>query len=280
MAIATMIVHIDADPMPDARLTLAVALANRFEATLIGVGADPYSTAYYASGIELGPVAGQMITADRAAVEAGLKRAEEKFRGAAGAVKAGSDWRAHVQSPLTMLAAECRAADLVIASHSHRDRNSDHEVAAPGLLVLHTGRPVLVAPPEATALNAARVVVAWKDTREARRALSDSLPFLKIAETVELVEIVDSKDAAPAAAARLADIAKHLLRHGVDASASVDIENRHATGADQLLDFAEQKKADLIVAGGYGHSRVQEWVFGGFTKALLAQSRHAVLFSH
>ena len=280
MAIATIIVHVDADPAPDSGLMLAVAVANRFEARLVGVGAEPYRASYYGYGGDMGLGAGELISAETAAVETALQRAGDKFRSAASAVKAGSDWRADIQFPLVLIAAECRAADLVIAGQSRRDRSSDYGAAAPGLLILHTGRPVLVAPPDATDLNAARVLVAWKDTREARRALADALPFLKIAETVDLVEIVDSKEAESAAAARLADVAKHLLRHGVNASAGVDIENKHATGADQLLDFAEQKKADLIVAGGYGQSRLQEWVFGGFTRALLAQTRFAVLFSH
>jgi nucleotide-binding universal stress UspA family protein len=276
MSFVTFLVHIEADPTADPRLALAVSLANRFDARLIGVGAEPYRTAYYGYGIDLGYVAGDLIAADMAAVDADLKRAEEKFRTAADAVKGGSEWRAAVQFPLAMIAAESRAADLVITSCA----NSDHKVAAPGGLILQTGRPVLMATPEGRELNMASAVVAWKDTREARRALSDALPFLKMAETVALVEICDSKEATPAAAARLADVAEQLLRHGVNASVSVDIENKHATGADQLLDFAEQHEADLIVAGGYGHSRSREWVFGGFTKALLAQSRHAVLFSH
>jgi nucleotide-binding universal stress UspA family protein len=129
-------------------------------------------------------------------------------------------------------------------------------------------------------LKVASVVVAWKDTREACRAVSDALPFLQRAQTVHLVEICDSKDAAPAATTRLADVAGYLLRHSVNATVSVGINEEDATAAHYLLDVAERHDADLIVAGAYGHSRFQEWVFGGFTRALLAQTARAVLFSH
>ncbi len=145
---------------------------------------------------------------------------------------------------------------------------------------MQTGRPVLVTPPEASELNVASVVVAWKDTREGRRAVSDALPFLKRAATVHVVEICESETAAPATAARLADVANHLLRHGVQATVEAAITERNAAAADQLLNVVEQRKADLIVAGAYGHSRAQEWVFGGFTRTLLGQTTRAVLFSH
>jgi nucleotide-binding universal stress UspA family protein len=276
MAYATLLVHVEADPTPDPRLGLAVDLANRFGAKLIGVGAELYKTAYY--GGAAGYAVGEFMASEMDSVRADLARAEDKFRAAAAAVKAGLEWRAALDFPLAKIAAECRAADLVITSWSrHR---SGYEAAASGPIILQAGRPVLVAAPDEIVLDASTAVVAWKDAREARRALVDALPFLKLAETVELVEIVGRKDEAPAAAARLADVAGHLLLHGVAASTSAEIEDKHATGAEQLLDFAERKNAGLIVAGGYGHTRMREWVLGGFTRALLAQSKRSVLFSH
>lgn len=277
MAYATLLVHVEADPTPDPRLDLAVDLANRFGARLIGVGAELYNTSYFGAG-ESGYAVEAFVASEIDAVKANLVRAEAKFSAAAEAVKAGSEWRAALDFPLAKLAAECRAADLVITSRSrHR---SGYEAASRGPLVLQAGRPVLVGAPDASAFDGSTVVVAWKDTREARRALHDAIPFLKLAEAVEVVEVVGKKDEAAAATARLGDVAGHLLRHGVTASTSVDIEDKHATGAEQLLDFAERKNAGLIVAGGYGHSRMREWVLGGFTRALLAQSERAVLFSH
>ena len=279
MSFKTLLVHVEAGPAPDARLSLAIDLANQFDARLIGVGAELYRISYYGGeGLDYG--AGNVIAAEMESVEADLKRAEEKFRGAAAAVREGSDWRARVQFPLTEVAAEARAADLVITSRGGQRGGSDYNIAQPGALILQAGRPVLVAPSDAARLTVASVVVAWKDTREGRRAVTDALPFLQRAETIQLVEICDNKAAAPATAARLADVANYLLRHGVKSTVNADIAERDAAAAEQLLDIAERQKADLIVAGAYGHSRFQEWVFGGFTRALLAQTARAVLFSH
>jgi nucleotide-binding universal stress UspA family protein len=278
MSFATLLVHVEADPTPDPRLALAIDLANQFDAKLIGVGAEFYRTAYYDFGV--GTLIAAEMDAEMDSVDADLKRAEEKFRSAADAVRQGWDWRTAVRFPLAEVAAEVRAADLVVTSRSGRGGASDYKVALPGALILQTGRPVLVAPPDAVQLKVASAVVAWKDTREARRAVSDALPFLKRAQKVHLVEICESKDAAPAATTRLADVADHLLRHSVNATVSVEVDEKDATAAHHLLDVAERHDADLIVAGAYGHSRFQEWVFGGFTRALLAQTARAVLFSH
>jgi len=280
MSFQTLLVHVEPGAMPDSRLSLAVALANMFEAKLIGVGAEIYGTSGMGGGYEADFGSAEIFTMLAADVEANLARAEKKFQAAAGSVRQGSQWRAAVQFPVQKIAAEARAADLVITSRSDRDGASSYTVCAPGALIMQTGRPVLVAPPGAGQLTATNVIVAWKDTREARRAVSDALPFLKAATSVLLVEISDSVDSEPAARQRLADVGDHLLRHGVEAEAMVVAEAKTGSAADQLLDIATEQRADLIVAGGYGHSRVQEWVLGGFTRALLAQTEQAVLFSH
>lgn len=274
MSFATLLVHVEPDPMPDPRLALAVDLANQFDATLIGVGAEFNRTAYY------GDDGGYIMAAQMESVEADLKRAEEKFRSAATAVRRGWDWRASVRFPLAEVAAETRAADLVVTGHSSGRLASAYNVALPGPLILQTGRPVLVVPLGAVQLKMASVVVAWKDSREARRAISDALPILQKAQTVHVIEICDNEDAVPAATARVSDVAGHLLRHSINATVSVGVNEKDATASHHLLDVAERHDADLIVAGAYGHSRFQEWVFGGFTRALLTQTARAVLFSH
>lgn len=166
-----------------------------------------------------------------------------------------------------------------MTSPSRRHGRSDYNVATPAALALQTGRPVLVAPADATGLQLDRVLVAWRDTREARRALADALPILKRAKAVLVAEICGHADAL-AAEARLADVAQYLLRHGVHAATRVGPEERDVSSAQQLFEVADQHAGDLIVAGAYGHSRLGEWVFGGFTRALLAQTTRAVLLSH
>jgi nucleotide-binding universal stress UspA family protein len=282
MTFTSLLVHVEAAPPADARLALAVDLANQFNAKLIGIGAELYRAPIVGydgySGAEYG--VGAMLAEEVANVEADLQHAREKFQAAASAVRQGTDWRAAIQFPIAEIADEARAADLIVTSLGRKKGGSDYNFAAPGALVLQTGRPVLAAPPGATTLNAAKVIVAWKDSRESRRAIHDALPFLQRATTVLLTEIVEGRESAVAAEARLADVGVHLLRHGVKTQPSVLVEEKGSSASRQLLDVAERQDADLIVAGGYGHTRFQEWVFGGFTRALLAQSDRAVLFSH
>lgn len=275
MAFKTFLLHVEANPMPDPRLELAIDLANQFDAKLIGIGAEHLRTAYYGDD----PL-GYVVVADMETIEADLKFAEEKFRLVAKAVLRGCEWRSSTRFPLEGVTEEARAADLVVTSPSVWARGTDYKVALPGVLILDAGRPVLVTPPGASHLKIASVVVAWKDAREARRAVADALPFLEAAIAVHLVEICGSKDAVPAATARLADVAGFLNRHGVKSATYVEVEEKGSTAVEQLLDFSARKHADLIVAGAYGHNRLREWVFGGFTRALLNQTAHAVLFSH
>lgn len=280
MPFETFLMHVESDPTQDPRLALAVDLANQFDASLIGVGAEVYGTTAMGGGFGGEFASAEVYTMLAENVDANLARAEKKFQAIAGSVRQGSQWRAAVQFPAQTIAAEARAADLVISGHSHRKGASAYTAAAPGPLVMETGRPVLVVPPDCDHLMVKDVVVAWKDTREARRAVSDALPFLQKAAGVLLVEISDSIDAAPAARQRLSDVDEFLRRHGVKSEIMVVAEANHGSAGEQMLDIAGQQKADLIVAGAYGHNRLREWAFGGFTHELLAQTGKAVLFSH
>lgn len=279
MSFKTLLVHVEANTSPDVRLSLAVDLANQLHAKLLGVGAEFFRSPYY-GGDGIDYFAGDLIAAEMEFIESDLKSAEAKFRAAAAAVREGHEWRGSVRFPVAAVAAEARAADLVITSRSSATGASDYNIALPAALILQAGRPVLVTPPDTAQLTVKRAVVAWKDTREARRAVSDALPFLQGAEKVHLVELCDGAEAIPAATDRLTHLADYLLRHGVSATIGADIEGRDANAPHQLLDVAERHNADLIVAGVYGHSRLREWVFGGFTRALLDQTKRAILFGH
>ena len=272
MTFATFLVHVEPDSTADPRLALAVDLANQFDAMLIGVGAEIYGALSLGEGY-----AAEIVIGD---VEANLRRAEEKFRAIAGTVRQGTQWRSAMQFPVTEITNECRAADLVITGHSNHGGATSYTVGAPGPLIMETGRPVLAVPPDANKLTVANVVVAWKDTREARRAVSDALPFLKAARKVLLVEITESTSSIPTARGHVTEVSDHLRRHGIETTVMIVAEAKVGVAAEQFLDIAEQQKADLIVAGGYGHGRLREWVFGGFTRALLTQTTRAVLFSH
>jgi nucleotide-binding universal stress UspA family protein len=144
---------------------------------------------------------------------------------------------------------------------------------------MNIGRPVLVAPPRASAAPVDGVVlVAWKEGREAQRAVAAALPLLKQAREVKVVEICASADAA-ASAARVADVAAWLRRHGVVAESEAKVRDERPAG-DRILALVEQMGANLIVSGAWGHSRMREWVLGGVTQALLNRSQSWLLLSH
>jgi nucleotide-binding universal stress UspA family protein len=118
-------------------------------------------------------------------------------------------------------------------------------------------------------------MVAWTDTRECRRAISDALPMLRAADRVVIAEVaIDPIDAR----APIDDAAAWLARHGVDADKVV--ARMKGTSIDTLAALADEVEADLVVAGAYGHSRIHEWAFGGVTRDLLLRDRRCTLLSH
>jgi len=142
---------------------------------------------------------------------------------------------------------------------------------------MQAGRPVLIAPPKGTLLSGRKVVVAWKDSREARRALSDSIPFLEAAEGVLVLEVCD-EDGLDDARIRTDDVVSALRRRKVAAERRSRIRPRHRQPAHPGGSLG--LRADLIVLGCYGHSRLGEWVFGGVTRDLLSQDEIYLLLSH
>ncbi len=276
MSFKSILVHVEADTATEPRLKLAAALANDFDARLVGVAAELFEAPVAAS--VAGYVDGETMMAEARVVEDDLRQAEARFMAAARDVRAGSDWRCAVAMPADMLALHARAADLVVAGPHRKEPYAFHNRADPGDLVMLSGRPVLVAPLELTRLDASSVVVGWKDTREARRAMADAMPFLERATQVLVAEVCENRDEA-ACKDRLADVASLLAAHGVKASVRA-VPFSGAPAAESLQQIADAQNAGLIVVGAYGHARVREWVFGGVTRALLAGGHRAVLFSH
>jgi nucleotide-binding universal stress UspA family protein len=147
-----------------------------------------------------------------------------------------------------------------------------------GDLVMQVGRPILIVPAAADKLKLERVVVFWKETREARRAAFDALPLLKKAVNVVVAEIAAEEDLA-AVRTHLEEVVGWLKRHGVVAEVlALPSTGDDATGLNAI---AEEQGADIIVAGAYGHGRLREWAFGGVTSDLLLRPQdRCSLVSH
>jgi nucleotide-binding universal stress UspA family protein len=269
----TILVHVDVEPDADERIRFATDVARRFAAKLIGLAAALPRPPVEA--ITAGVMDASILEIERDEIAADFKRAEEQFRAAAAAAGVATEWRAVDNFPTLALADAASAADLIIVGRPPSGLfGNDYRAVDPGDLVLQAGRPLLIAPAGLSGLDARRVLVAWKSTREARRAIADAMPFLKRAETVSLVEIRESGEASS-----LADAEAFLAAHGVK-FVSQALDRDGATIEAQLTAFAARAEADLIVAGGYGHTRIRELVFGGVTRSLIASSPLPCLLGH
>src|SRR5262245_28967529 len=268
MSFAELMVHVDVDHQSAQRVELAIGLADRFQAALIGVAGYALWPAFMAGDVGLT----ESNQYDLQKVMARFEQKGKTFRAQGRSLKQ-IEWRSALESPGELLLREARAADLLVIGRRHSGSDDD-----PGVMVLRAGRPVLLVPDTVAALPLRRVVVAWKDTRESRRAVRDALPFLQEAKEVVLVEVGEDESQSQAKK-NLADIAAYLVRHRVIVAAEVWRRPRGPVAAE-LLHVVQEEKADLIVAGGYGHSRLGEWIFGGVTRALLSASPVCCLLSH
>ena len=262
MTYRSILVNLDIDGPVVTLIKLATDLASRFDARLIGCSAaDVTPPIIVAEGMALGI---DIRSHEREDIETRLAEVRAEFERLAGAsVKV--EWRGGVANPTRFLAEEARAADLVLtcSSEGASSRNAYRSVNV-GRLILDAGRPVIVAANDAERGLATKILVAWKDTREARRALADALPLLSQAQEV-VVATVDA-EADIVTKGGLADVAAFLAYHGVKARIELIAE---AGDGDKLADIARSMDSDLIVSGAYGHSRLREWVFGGVTRSLL-----------
>ncbi|GEP12039.1 universal stress protein [Methylobacterium gnaphalii] len=271
MTLANIAVGLDPSAGTPDRVRLARKLADRFDANLTGLAAhDPLPIALYGRGSHLdGRIAA--LASNNALAEL------EKLRSVFHAItcdRARVHWRSAQKDPLSWLLAESAAFDLLVMRSQEGD--DPQETCAPldlAELILRSGRPVLVTPPHVDDLPLRCTVVAWKDTREARRAVTDAIPLLKCSERVLLVSVDLAGTASDFEA-----VSAHLHSHGINHDAIRLRTSPHI--AATISEFARKEGADLVVAGAYGHSRMRELVFGSVTYGLLTSLRLPSLFSH
>lgn len=253
---------------------LAIDLAGRFDAALLGVCAALPPDMPLAEK-NLSEIASKNAAATHLVHR--MAETEVAFRKAASNVP-HVFWRESFDLPTSALLREARAADLIVVGRDNEPTTASAIPLDIGALVVQAGRAILVVPPGIDYLPASRILIGWKDTREARRAVRESIPFLKFAKEVILVESCE-KGSENAALDRLADVESYLGRHGVEPCTKYYIHDKAET-ADELVRVAQDEGAGLIVTGAYGHTRVGEWAFGGVTRDLLSSSPLCCLLSH
>ena len=277
MTYASLMVYVDEGPESAARVALACDMARRFDASLIGISVsfpDAPQIDPYAGGAMLG----EMLGLFRDAAEADVKRAEASFWAGVGSYSERCEWRGRIGFPSDVVGEEVRAADLLVLGRLSPTRGTQRSVD-PGDAIMAFGRPVMIVPPAtARSPQGTVAVVAWKDCREAQRAVACALPMLQAASLTHVVEICTA-ESLDAARARTQDVAAYLGRHGIIAHSHA-LQGDGGVRANQILKFAEDQQAGLVVAGGYGHARMREWVLGGVTHGLLGTSPVCLLLSH
>lgn len=270
MTFASILVAMDLTLEARDRVRLAGHLADDFRARLIGVAAE--TPAYAVRPVGPTPASAYALTASNETVLNDLRQAHAAFEEAAGN-RSRIEWRSNIEVPLPFLVAQAAAADLVVVGRESEPGPMLFSVN-PGDLVMRLGRPVLVVPPKLDHLDAKRVAVGWKHTREARRAVWDALPFLRRASQVVVISVDDGDGAADPR-----DIVGFLQAHDVYAT-SVLMNARGTEASEALVEAACEQAADLLVTGAYGHGRLREWAFGGVTRDLLAYAPLCCLMSH
>jgi nucleotide-binding universal stress UspA family protein len=258
-----IMVQLDIDSPPDKRLAAALGLARRFDAELLAFAAADYRVHLPYEG---GRAVAESQRERKEEIATGLRQLREAFLDIAGDGP-GTTWIGKIGHPTELLSLHARSADLLMVGTPcqgtilERDRKVDL-----GKLVLAAGRPVLVLTHDEDLPRVDKVVIAWKDAREARRAVADALPLLRSAKQVVVAAVIEGQEAATRDSC--AEVVRFLMRHGVRAEEMVLPASRMPP-AETIAELAKGLGSDTVVSGAYGHSRLREWAFGGVTRSLL-----------
>jgi nucleotide-binding universal stress UspA family protein len=285
MAYKDMLVTVDTSPAGAARLDLAAALAERFEAHLIGLHTSLTPPLGSAAGGYFDhfdrPLLDSLYREFSERTAARVAAARSMFEDVAGKRGLTFEWRVAAGYPSEAAALHGRYVDLIVLGQT----DSDNTEAAlfnphPEEVALAVGRPVLVAP-YAGRFEACggRALVAWNASRAATRAVNDAMPLLAGAEMVTVLCVDPDDDRRAHGEVPGMDIAAHLARHGVKASVETTVSGGIGVG-NTLLSRASDIGADLLVMGVHGHARVRELLLGGATRTILASMTLPVLMAH
>ena len=280
MTYRSIVVHVDHSDACRQRVALAIELAQSQQAHLTGVattgvihfpyggGGNAMGIYYEAATTELRETAQQGVDAfKRQVAQAGLPSAECRIA------------NEEANAALTL---QGHYADLVVLSQSNPDiiRGVAVDAVLPQHVLLHVARPVLLVPYAGTFSHIGQqVMVAWDSGRESARAVADALPILKLAAKVRVIVFNGKKGATDGHGPHPGqEIALYLSRHGV--KVEVSEEETSIDIGSALLSRMSDYGSDMLVMGGYGHSRFRETILGGITRTILEHMTVPVLMSH
>jgi nucleotide-binding universal stress UspA family protein len=255
----------------------AVSVAETFGAHVLGIAVS-YEPVI--PGTVMGGIPPEIIESQRSESNKKASTAVSRFEQAVKRTGVSGETRtisASISGAADQIGRIGRRFDLVIVGQPERQKSLPDEVVDEGVL-FESGRPVIFVPYiQKGGMKLDRIMVCWDGSRAAARAVADAMPFLKKAKQVEVVIVADKagkKDEVPGA-----DLGQHLARHGL----KVDVKRITSPDIDvpsTILSYAADSSADMIVMGGYGHSRLREFILGGATRGLLEAMTVPVLMSH
>ena len=274
--IKDVVVNLSGPAPQDFAVSYALSLAETFGAHLAGIAFlyDPVIP----DGV-LGGVPVQLIEAqreeNRKATQSAIRRFEESAK-PTGVSVSSRTVEASVGGAATAFAAIARRFDIALVGQTQREYGAAEEVMIEAAL-FESGRPLLVVPYiQRAKLALDRVLVCWDGSRAAARAIGDGMPFLERAKAVDIVMVAEERKQEDITGTQ---IAEHLARHGVSANLKRLVKGD--IGIDSVvLSYAADIGADLMVMGGYGHSRLREFILGGMTRGILQSMTVPVLMSH
>jgi len=261
------------DPAGD----FAISIAEAFGAHVMGVA---FAYEPVIPGTVMGGIPPEFIETQRSQSEEKAKASIARFEEAARRAGVSYEHRmvsASISGAADQLGRIGRRFDLVVVAQADRENPTADEIVDEGVL-FESGRPVIFVPfIQKGGLKLDRVMLCWDGSRAATRAIADSMPLLEKAKKVEVVIVSDKPGKQDEMSG--ADLGQHLARHGLT------VEVKRITSPDidvpsTILSYAADSSADMIVMGGYGHSRLREFVLGGVTRGLLESMTVPVLMSH
>jgi nucleotide-binding universal stress UspA family protein len=274
--IKDLVVNLPVNRQPTAA-DYAISIAQTFSAHITGIA---FAYEPVTAPTVMGGVPSDWVNAQRTESAKQATAAIAQFEGAAQRLGLSADHQmltAEVGGAAHLFGRIAQRFDLSVVGQAEPDRPAPEELIIESAL-FESGRPVVVVPYiQKQGLKLERVLVCWDASRTATRAIADSLPFLTRAKAIDVITVTDGH--AKNDATLGADIGHHLARHGLNievkriVSPDVDVPNT-------ILSYAADCSADFLVMGGYGHSRLREFMLGGATRGILTSMTVPVLMSH
>ena len=255
----------------------AISLAEAVSAHVAGVAfaLEPVVPATVMGGVPADFIDAQRAEGDKAARAATARF--DKMATAAGLSTETHVFEVSVAGAADLFGRLARRFDLAVVGQEEPDRFGPEGLVTEAAL-FESGRPAIIVPYiQRAAFKLERVLVCWDASRAAARAIGDALPLLRRAGEVHVVIVAGERGKRHELPG--ADIAQHLARHGI----KVEVNRVAASDVDVasvILSYAADLSADFMVMGGYGHSRLREFVLGGVTRSILASMTVPTFMSH